>query len=138
MWKVGCEQIERKVSEVTRLRNIARKSKGKIGTSGKDRDKGGSNPQKKQQQVDIARREAARSKRMQELMRQVGTIIRQVHKSLKIYLPRLCSSFTSQLFDLLLVRCPHEDFIIPPDYHGYLTLIMSSNLFRSNTYVAYR
>lgn len=86
MWKVGCEQIERKVSEVTRLRNIARKSKGKIGTSGKDRDKGGSNPQKKQQQVDIARREAARSKRMQELMRQVGTIIRQVHNSLKFSL----------------------------------------------------
>jgi hypothetical protein len=43
----------------------------------RDKDKSSSNP-KKQQQTDTARREAATAKRMVELMRQFGTILRQV------------------------------------------------------------
>ena len=77
-------QMERKVAEVTQKRNAERKSKGKLGTGVKDRDKGGGAVSKKQQQfLDINRRETARSKRMQELMRQILKIWREVQ--LKIY-----------------------------------------------------
>lgn len=71
--------MERKVAEVTQKRNAERKSKGKLGTGVKDRDKGGGAVNKRQQQLlDMNRREAARSKRMQELMRQVQGIWKQV------------------------------------------------------------
>ncbi|KAG0564333.1 hypothetical protein M758_8G097700 [Ceratodon purpureus] len=73
------EEMERKVAEVTQKRNAERKSKGKLGTGVKDRDKGGGAVNKKQQQLlDITKREAARSKRMQELMRQVQNIWKQI------------------------------------------------------------
>lgn len=76
---MGSLQMERKVAEVTQKRNAERKSKGKLGTGVKDRDKGGGAVNKKQQQLlDVNRREAARSKRMQELMRQVQSIWKQV------------------------------------------------------------
>lgn len=73
------EEMERKVAEVTQKRNAERKSKGKLGTGVKDRDKGGGAVNKRQQQLlDMNRREAARSKRMQELMRQVQGIWKQI------------------------------------------------------------
>lgn len=74
--------MERKVAEVTQKRNAERKSKGKLGTGVKDRDKGGGAVTKKQQQLlDINKREAARSKRMLELMRQVQSIWKQVQST---------------------------------------------------------
>jgi hypothetical protein len=76
---MGSLQMERKVAEVTQKRNAERKSKGKLGTGVKDRDKGGGAVNKRQQQLlDMNRREAARSKRMQELMRQVQGLWKQV------------------------------------------------------------
>lgn len=45
---------------------------------GKERDKERQVPSIKKQQQDASRREAAAAKRMQELMRQFGTIVRQV------------------------------------------------------------
>lgn len=70
------EEMERKVAEVTQRRNVERKSKGKLGTAGKDRDKGGGAVNKKQ--MDINRRDAARSRRMLELMRQMQSIWKQL------------------------------------------------------------
>ncbi|KAH9569890.1 hypothetical protein CY35_02G013400 [Sphagnum magellanicum] len=76
------EEIEKNVNEVSKMRSMVRKSKGKVATAAakeKERDKGGSSAaNKKQQQVEAERREAARVKRMQELMRQVGTVLRQL------------------------------------------------------------
>ncbi|KAH8969130.1 hypothetical protein BDL97_02G018200 [Sphagnum fallax] len=76
------EEIEKNVNEVSKMRSMVRKSKGKVATAAtkeKERDKGGSSAaNKKQQQVEAERREAARVKRMQELMRQVGTVLRQI------------------------------------------------------------
>ncbi len=73
---------------------MVRKSKGKVATAAakeKERDKGGSSAaNKKQQQVEAERREAARVKRMQELMRQVGTVLRQVNTLIPTLYP--CSS----------------------------------------------
>lgn len=51
----------------------------------KDKDKEKHVPSIKKQQQDASRREAAAMKRMQELMRQFGTILRQVKDSV-IYL----------------------------------------------------
>lgn len=48
----------------------------------KDKDKERHVPSIKKQQQEAARREAAATKRMQELMRQFGTILRQVTDSL--------------------------------------------------------
>lgn len=83
--------MERKVAEVTQKRIAERKSKGKLGTAGKDRDKGGGGANKKQQQLlDINKRDAARSRRMQELMRQVHSIWRQVQSA---FIPEATRSF---------------------------------------------
>ncbi len=93
--KAGEEkQIEKNVNEVSKMRSMVRKSKGKVATAAakeKERDKGGSSAaNKKQQQVEAERREAARVKRMQELMRQVGTVLRQVNTLIPTLYP--CSS----------------------------------------------
>ncbi|XP_024359481.1 transcription factor GTE1 isoform X4 [Physcomitrium patens] len=71
------EEMERKVAEVTQKRNAERKSKGKLCTAVKDRDKG-TLTRKQQPMLDISRRDVSRSKRMQELMRQVLSILRQI------------------------------------------------------------
>ena len=63
----------------------------------KDKDKERHIPSLKKQQQDAARREAAAAKRMQELMRQFGTILRQVINSLAIF-----------FLTLLLVVCLHS------------------------------
>lgn len=83
-------QMERKVAEVTQRRNAERKSKGKLGTAGKDRDKGGGAGNKKQ--LDMNRRDAARSRRMLELMRQMQSIWKQVQETKQAFTPLLESS----------------------------------------------
>lgn len=47
-------------------------------SAGKDKDKKRNIPSIRKQQQDASHREAAAAKRMQELMRQFGTILRQV------------------------------------------------------------
>lgn len=113
--KLG-KQIESKVSEVARMRSQVRKSKGKVGSAGKDkeRDKGGGAPNKKQQQMETARREAARTKRMQELMRHVGTILRQV----RFLAPLLSFMFlllSSSLHLCSLSECMTNHLIVAQD-----------------------
>lgn len=53
-------------------------SKSSITVKDKDKDKEKHIPSIKKQQQDASRREAVAAKRMQELMRQFGTILRQV------------------------------------------------------------
>lgn len=62
------------------------KSSSKGNSIREEQDKGRHVPSIKKQQQDASQREAAASKRMQELMRQFGTILRQVITySLSIY-----------------------------------------------------
>lgn len=76
--------MEKQVSEVNHQRANLRLRKAKSLSAksvviSKDRDKdrlGLGN--KKQQQLDASRRDAVRAKRMAELMRQLGTVLRQV------------------------------------------------------------
>lgn len=73
----------------------------------KDKDKDRHVPSLKKQQQDASRREAAAAKRMQELMRQFGTILRQVTNSLafcSIILLIVCVIFPLHVI-LLLVPC---------------------------------
>ena len=58
--------------------NKKQQSSSKGSSIGKERDKERHVPSIKKQQQDASRREAAAAKRMQELMRQFGTILRQV------------------------------------------------------------
>lgn len=60
----------------------------KGGSTVKDKDK--HIPSMKKQQQEAALREAAAAKRMQELMRQFGTILRQVMNLLAILLCSVC------------------------------------------------
>lgn len=76
------EEIEQQVNEVIQMRASLSKgkvsfSKGSLNPKDRDKDKIAINA-KKQQQTDAARREAATAKRMGELMRQFGTILRQI------------------------------------------------------------
>lgn len=76
-----CEQMERQVSEVARMRTSLRKTKAlsnKASVTLKDREKDKAGVNKKHQQLEASRRDAARTKRMTELMRQLGTVLRQV------------------------------------------------------------
>lgn len=57
----------------------------KASSATKDKDKEKHVPSIKKQQQDTSRREAAAAKRMQDLMRQFGTILRQVMKLLVTY-----------------------------------------------------
>ncbi|KAG6555385.1 hypothetical protein Mapa_002611 [Marchantia paleacea] len=75
------EEMERQVSEVARMRTSLRKTKAltnKAGVSLKDREKDKAGVNKKHQQLEASRRDAARTKRMTELMRQLGTVLRQI------------------------------------------------------------
>lgn len=58
--------------------NKKQQSSSRGSSFGKERDKERHVPSIKKQQQDASRREAAAAKRMQELMRQFGTILRQV------------------------------------------------------------
>lgn len=58
-------------------------AKGGLNPKDRDKEKNALNA-KKNQQTDAARREAATAKRMAELMRQFGTILRQVKDLLHI------------------------------------------------------
>ncbi|MCO5595611.1 hypothetical protein L7F22_049656 [Adiantum nelumboides] len=75
-------KVEQQVNDVIQLRASMSKGKilpGKGGLNNKDRDKEKNTLNaKKNQQTDAARREAATVKRMAELMRQFGTILRQI------------------------------------------------------------
>ncbi|CAM6088210.1 unnamed protein product [Calypogeia fissa] len=77
------EEMERLVTEVNRKRASLWKAKNMSAAKPmvriKDRDK--DKPalsNKKQQQLDASRRDIARAKRMAELMRQLGTVLRQI------------------------------------------------------------
>ncbi|MBA0750701.1 hypothetical protein Gogos_002095 [Gossypium gossypioides] len=75
------DELEQKVNEVEQFNlNSSKKqqSSSKGSSMGKERDKGRQVPSIKKQQQDASRREAAAAKRMQELMRQFGTIVRQI------------------------------------------------------------
>lgn len=76
------EEMEQQVNEVTHMRSSLSKGKvpiSKVSLNSKERDKDKSAANaRKQQQVDAARREVAFVKRMGELMRQFGTILRQI------------------------------------------------------------
>ena len=78
-------QLEQSASEIEQF-YLASKKKQPNGSKGssmvKDKDKERHVPSIKKQQQDAARREAVAAKRMQELMRQFGTILRQVTNSL--------------------------------------------------------
>eukprot|EP00249_Psilotum_nudum_P015529 c25376_g1_i1 orf=278-1279(+) len=79
---VSIQEMERKVTEVTYMRGSLSKGrvllpKGASNLKERDKEKSGINV-KKQQQIELARREAAYNKRMAELMRQFGTILRQI------------------------------------------------------------
>lgn len=74
-------QLEQRLNEVEQFYSIASKkqsntSKGSSIVKDKDKEKQIASFRKRQQ--DASRREAAATKRMQELMRQFGTILRQV------------------------------------------------------------
>jgi hypothetical protein len=69
------------------------KSKKLLSTSkgsSKDKDKEKHVPSIKKQQQDASRREAAAAKRMQELMRQFGTILRLVKSSWPFFYIYFC------------------------------------------------
>ncbi|KAJ6909406.1 hypothetical protein NC652_020404 [Populus alba x Populus x berolinensis] len=78
------DKLEQRVNEVEQfyLKNTSKKqqsgsSKGGSSTV-KDKDKERHIPSVRKQQQDASKREAAAAKRMQELMRQFGTILRQI------------------------------------------------------------
>lgn len=75
------DKLEQRVNEIEQF--YSTKSKKQLSTSKasstvKDKDKEKHIPSIKRQQQDASRREAAAAKRMQELMRQFGTILRQI------------------------------------------------------------
>ncbi|KAL4369568.1 hypothetical protein GQ457_05G021180 [Hibiscus cannabinus] len=73
--------LEQRVNEVEQFYlNTSKKqqSSSKGSSAGKERDKERHVPSIKKQHQDASRREAAAAKRMQELMRQFGTILRQI------------------------------------------------------------
>ncbi|XP_042498955.1 transcription factor GTE6-like [Macadamia integrifolia] len=73
------DELEQKVNEVEQFYSSSNKKQpnsSKCGSVVKDREK--PIPSIKRQQQDAARREAASAKRMQELMRQFSTILRQI------------------------------------------------------------
>ncbi|TYH19852.1 hypothetical protein ES288_A05G384700v1 [Gossypium darwinii] len=75
------DELEQKVNEVEQFYLSSSKkqqSSSKGSSMGKERDKERQVPSIKKQQQDASRREAAAAKRMQELMRQFGTIVRQI------------------------------------------------------------
>ncbi|XP_043717704.1 transcription factor GTE6-like isoform X2 [Telopea speciosissima] len=75
------DELEQKVNEVEQFYSSSNKKQpnsSKCGSIAKDRDKEKLIPSIKRQQQDAARREAASAKRMQELMRQFSTILRQI------------------------------------------------------------
>lgn len=81
-------QLEQKLNEVEQFYAIANRKQQSASTPKgssvlKDKDKEKQVASFKKRQLDAARREAAAAKRMQELMRQFGTILRQV---VKVYL----------------------------------------------------
>lgn len=66
------------MNEVEQFYSNKQQSSSKGSSIGKEREKERHVPSIKKQQQDAMRREAAAAKRMQELMRQFGTILRQV------------------------------------------------------------
>ncbi|KAK8676118.1 hypothetical protein V6N13_034172 [Hibiscus sabdariffa] len=75
------DELEQRVNEVEQFYlNTSKKqqSSSKGSSAGKERDKERHVPSIKKQHQDASRREAAAAKRMQELMRQFGTILRQI------------------------------------------------------------
>lgn len=75
------DQLELRVNEVEQFYlNTSKKQMNSLKGSSlvKDKDKERQIPSLKKQQLDASRREAAAAKRMQELMRQFGTILRQI------------------------------------------------------------
>ncbi|OMO71637.1 hypothetical protein CCACVL1_18115 [Corchorus capsularis] len=75
------DELEQKVNEVEQFylnSNKKQQSSSRGSSIGKERDKERHVPSIKKQQQDASRREAAAAKRMQELMRQFGTIVRQI------------------------------------------------------------
>ncbi|GMJ09513.1 IMBIBITION-INDUCIBLE 1, GLOBAL TRANSCRIPTION FACTOR GROUP E1 [Hibiscus trionum] len=75
------DELEQKVNEVEQFYlNTSKKqqSSSKGSSVGEERDKERHVPSIKKQHQDASRREAAAAKRMQELMRQFGTILRQI------------------------------------------------------------
>lgn len=81
-------QLEQRANEIEQFYSSTNKkqlSTSKGSSIVKDKDKEKHVPSIKKQQQDASRREAAAMKRMQELMRQFGTILRQVKDSV-IYL----------------------------------------------------
>ena len=73
-------QLEEKVNEIEHFYSTLSKKQGdtsKVSSATKDKDKDKYIPSIKKQQQDAVEREAAAAKRMQDLMRQCGTIIRQ-------------------------------------------------------------
>ncbi|KAJ6772929.1 TRANSCRIPTION FACTOR GTE6-RELATED [Salix koriyanagi] len=78
------DKLERRVNEVEQFYlNISKKqqsgsSKGGGSSIVKDKDKERHVPSIRKQQQDASKREAAAAKRMQELMRQLGTTLRQI------------------------------------------------------------
>jgi len=74
------QQLEQKVHDIENFYSSMNKnqtSTPKGNSAAKDKDKEKHVPSIKKQQQDASRREAAASKRMQDLMRQFGTILRQ-------------------------------------------------------------
>ncbi|KAK8509424.1 hypothetical protein V6N13_104688 [Hibiscus sabdariffa] len=75
------DELEQRVNEVEQFYlNTSKKqqSSSKGSSAGKERDKERHVPSIRKQHQDASRREAAAAKRMQELMRQFGTILRQI------------------------------------------------------------
>lgn len=78
-------QLEQRANEIEQFylsRSKKQLSASKGSSIVKDKDKEKHMPSIKKQQQDASRREAAAAKRMQELMRQFGTILRQVKNSI--------------------------------------------------------
>ncbi|XP_021897875.1 transcription factor GTE6 isoform X2 [Carica papaya] len=75
------DKLEQRVNEVEKFfLNINKKqlTSSRGSSAGKDKDKKRNIPSIRKQQQDASHREAAAAKRMQELMRQFGTILRQI------------------------------------------------------------
>ncbi|KAG4181131.1 hypothetical protein ERO13_A10G207501v2 [Gossypium hirsutum] len=75
------DKLEKKVNEVEQFylnANKKKKSSSKGNSIREEQDKGRHVPSIKKQQQDASQRESAAAKRMQELMRQFGTILRQI------------------------------------------------------------
>ncbi|OVA18131.1 Bromodomain [Macleaya cordata] len=75
------DELEQKVTKVSQFYSSLSKKQpnnSKVGSGAKDKDKEKQVISMKKQQQDAAKREAASAKRMQELMRQFATILRQI------------------------------------------------------------